>query len=34
MACLVEVKKFKNHSVFSCFSFNFSSEAGDVLNLF
>ena len=30
----VEVKNFKNHFVFSCFSFNFSSEAADVLNFF
>ena len=28
------MKKFKNHFVFSCFFFNFSSEARDVLNLF
>ena len=32
--CFVEVIKFKNHFVLFCFFFQFSAEAGDVLNLF
>ena len=32
--CFVEVKKFKNHFVFSCFFFNFSSKVEHVLNVF
>ena len=31
--CFAEVKKIKNHYVFSCFFYNFSSEARDVLKL-